>query len=184
MPPEHEASDVSAYRPPKSPEEAVTWIVNEHGAAMLAYATRLTNDRAEAEDIVQDALVRAWRAWHRVGLGPEDGSLRGWLLTIVRNLVIDKKRARSSRPPEAWLADWDDLGPATSDLPAVEDRAAIADLLARLSAEERAVLVEIYLRDQSVSQAAATLGIAVGTVKSRTFYALRKLRKFAAEYVS
>jgi RNA polymerase sigma-70 factor, ECF subfamily len=168
--------EVSLSRPPTSPDDAVGWIVAEHGAAMLAYATRLTNDHAQAEDIVQEALIRAWRAWHRVGVEPDDGSLRGWLLTIVRNLVIDKSRARSARPAETCLREWDGFGSSTTAMTAIEDRGQLADLLSHLSPDERAVLVELYLRDHSVSQAADVLGIAAGTVKSRAFYALRKLR--------
>jgi RNA polymerase sigma-70 factor (ECF subfamily) len=178
--PEHQAHPRSASRPPTTPDDAVTWIVNEHGAAMLAYATRLTNDRAHAEDIVQEALIRAWRAWTR--LDPDNGSIRGWLLTIIRNLVIDKSRARATRAPETHLTDWDDIGPATSPTTTIEDRAQITDLLTHLTPEERAVLIGIYLQDHTINQVAHDLGIAPGTVKSRMFYALRKLRPHITTY--
>jgi len=59
---------------------------------MLAYATQLTRDRAAAEDVVQEALVRAWR--HSDSLTNGKGSVRGWLLTVVRNIVTDQIRAR------------------------------------------------------------------------------------------
>jgi RNA polymerase sigma-70 factor (ECF subfamily) len=166
--------DEAASRPPTPLEDAVAWIVSEHGAAMLAYATRLTDDRAGAGDIVQEALVRAWREWDRLDRG--HGSLRGWLLTVVRNLVIDNGPAQATRSAGTYLSGWQDAGPAAADLAVAEDRAAVADMLARLSPEERAVLIEIHLRDRSVSQAAAALGIAPRTVTSRAFNALRKLR--------
>src|ERR1700759_3919636 len=82
----------------RGPDEAlVRSRFQEHGRAMLAYATQLTRDRAAAEDVVQEALVRAWR--HPDSLANGKGSVRGWLLTVIRNIVVDQVRARSRRPP-------------------------------------------------------------------------------------
>ena len=75
---------------------------------MLAYATRLLGDRASAEDVVQEALIRAWRNPDVLTNGK--GSTRGWLLTVVRNLVIDRARARAARPAE--VADDPDPQPS------------------------------------------------------------------------
>jgi len=141
---------------------------------MLAYATTLTRDRAAAEDVVQEALLRAWR--HPDSLVNGKGSVRGWLLTVVRNIVKDQFRARSSRPTE--VAE----GPVTA---AVEDDHAdhvvnsmvVVDALNTLSAEHREVLEQIYLLGSTVAEAAKTLGIPPGTVKSRSYYALRALRE-------
>ena len=69
-------------------EALVHAVYREHGRAMLAYATRLLDDRAAAEDVVQEALIRAWR--HPEVLTNGKGSIRGWLLTVVRNLVTDR----------------------------------------------------------------------------------------------
>jgi RNA polymerase sigma-70 factor (ECF subfamily) len=140
---------------------------------MLAYATALTRDRAAAEDVVQEALVRAWR--HADSLVNGKGSVRGWLLTVVRNIVTDQIRARKARPTE--VAE----GPVEA---AIEDDHAervvnsmvVVDALSTLSAEHREVLEQIYLRGSTVAEAAKTLGIPPGTVKSRAFYALRALR--------
>src|SRR5689334_22641313 len=79
-------------------ELLVRSLYEEHGNALLAYATRLTQDRAAAEDIVQEALLRAWR--NAGSLTEEKGSVRGWLFTVVRNLVVDRARAKASRPAE------------------------------------------------------------------------------------
>jgi RNA polymerase sigma-70 factor, ECF subfamily len=141
---------------------------------MLGYATQLTRDRAAAEDVVQEALVRAWR--HPDSLVNGKGSVRGWLLTVVRNIVTDQIRARNARAIEVRE------GPADA---AVEDDHAervvtsmvVMDALSRLSTEHRAVLEQVYLLGRTVAEAAEALGIPPGTVKSRTYYALRALRE-------
>jgi RNA polymerase sigma-70 factor (ECF subfamily) len=148
-------------------------LFREHGGAMLAYAYRLIGDRAAAEDLVQEALVRAWQ--HPDALVNGRGSVRGWLLTVVRNLVTDRARARASRPQEV-------AGPpveaavAHDHADGVVDSLVVGAALGRLSAEHREVLEQIYLLGATAGEAASTLGIPLGTVKSRSFHALRALR--------
>src|SRR3954464_4388675 len=86
---------------PPGPQDAETLIRTlyaEHGRSLLAYATRLTGDRAAAEDVVQETLVRAWK--HADDLTSGKGSVRGWLLTVARNIVPAGARARAVRPAE------------------------------------------------------------------------------------
>jgi RNA polymerase sigma-70 factor (ECF subfamily) len=155
-------------------EALVRSLFQEHGRAMLAYATQLTRDRAAAEDVVQEALVRAWR--HPDSLLNGKGSVRGWLLTVVRNIVTDQIRARNARAIEVRE------GPVEV---AIEDDHAdrvvnsmvVVDALSRLSTEHREVLEQIYLLGSTVAEAAKALGIPAGTVKSRSYYALRALRE-------
>lgn len=79
-------------------EALIRWMDEEHGNALLTYATRLTGDRAVVEDVVQETLIRAWR--HADALVDSKGSVRGWLLTIARNITIDRHRAKTARPAE------------------------------------------------------------------------------------
>lgn len=151
----------------------VAALVEEHGRAMFGYALRLAGDQHLAQDLVQEALVRAWQ--HRAVLYEELGSVRGWLLTVVRNLAIDRARARQARPPED--------GECEDRLPVVLDHSdrvvtsvTLLAALDRLSDDHRAVVLELYFRDRSVLEAAERLGVPPGTVKSRSYYALRQLR--------
>jgi RNA polymerase sigma-70 factor (ECF subfamily) len=165
---------IGSWRPQRAKgEDLVRQLYAEHGRSLLAYATRLTGDRAAAEDVVQETLVRAWK--HADDLENGKGSVRGWLLTVARNIIVDRARARSSRPQEVEE-------PAES--PAVQrdhaqtvvDSMAVLGAMDGLSPEHREVLVEIYYRGRTVAEAAESLGIAPGTVKSRSYYALRALR--------
>jgi RNA polymerase sigma-70 factor (ECF subfamily) len=163
-----------AARARDSDEALVQAVYREHGRAMLAYATRLLQDRAAAEDVVQEALIRAWRNPQVLTNGK--GSIRGWLLTVVRNLVTDRVRARAARPLEVV---------ETAGDPAVErdhaDRVVasmtVLEALERLSDDHRGVLHQLYFQGRSLGEAATELGIPAGTVKSRSYYALQALRR-------
>ncbi|MEV7413909.1 sigma-70 family RNA polymerase sigma factor [Streptomyces sp. NPDC089919] len=155
-------------------EALIRTLYEEHGNALLGYATRLTGDRAAAEDVVQETFIRAWR--HAEDMVDGKGSVRGWLLTVARNIVIDRARARASRPRE--VAGSPATPPVAQDhAESVADALSVLAALDQLSPEHRAVLRELYYREQSVAETADTLGIPAGTVKSRSHYALRALRE-------
>jgi len=155
-------------------DSALRALYEQHVGPLFAYALRLTGgDRGRAEDIVQETLLRAWR--HPQALDPDRGPVRSWLFTVARNVAVDAHRARRARPTEVGeqaLA----VVPAVDEIEQALDRWLIADAMSTLSPEHRAVLVETYYRGRSVAEASATLGVPAGTVKSRTFYALRALR--------
>lgn len=146
---------------------------DEHAAPLLAYALRLTGDRGRAEDVVQETLLKAWRS--RRHIDPGRDSLRPWLLTIARNVAIDAHRARQSRPAEVGGDALVGIA-ADDDLDRVLETWLVAEALASLTPAHREVLVETYYLGRSVAEAAAVLKVPAGTVKSRTFYALRALR--------
>ncbi|GAA5192398.1 sigma-70 family RNA polymerase sigma factor [Rugosimonospora acidiphila] len=155
-------------------EALVRSLFQEHGRAMLAYATQLTRDRAIAEDVVQEALLRAWRNPDSLVNGR--GSVRGWLLTVIRNIVIDMVRARNARPTEVGESPVE-VAIERDHADRVADSMLVVDALGQLSTEHREVLEQLYLLGSTVGEAAESLGIPPGTVKSRSFYALRALRE-------
>jgi RNA polymerase sigma-70 factor, ECF subfamily len=166
---------------PKAHQERLLhMLVADHAKALLAYAEKLLSDRHMAEDIVQETLIRAWH--HTERLYSTDGSVRGWLLTVARNLVIDRLRSAASRY-ETVGADNQDVTQrdhADSVLASVE----AVGLLRQLSFEHREVLVHTYLCGRTVQETAGILGIPAGTVKSRQHYALNNLRSRAGSPVA
>lgn len=153
-------------------EELVRALHDEHAGALWAYVVSLTGDRVSAHDIVQETLLRAWR--HPESLDPARGSTRAWLFTVARRLVIDDWRSARNRR-ESVHADVPDRA-VVDESEQVLQQWVVAQALTRLSTEHRAVLRECYFAGRSVADAARTLGIPEGTVKSRTHYALMNLR--------
>lgn len=163
----------------RADEAALRELYDAHAGALLAYAIRLTGgDRGRAEDVVQETLLRAWR--HRAALDENRGPLRPWLFTVAHHVAIDAFRARSARPAEVGDAVLEAI-PTADDIDARLDQLLISDALSALSAEHRSVIIETYYRGRSVAEAAEVLGVPPGTVKSRTFYALRALKLALAE---
>lgn len=160
--------------PPTAGEALVRALYEEHGRALLTYATRLTRDRAAAEDVVQETLIRAWR--HPDVLVNGRGSVRGWLLTVARNIVTDKIRARAARPAEVAESVHQPAAVEVDHADYVVDSMLVMGAMEVLSVDHRSVLEEIYFAGHSIAEAAEVLSIPPGTVKSRCYYALRALR--------
>src|SRR5215470_2154664 len=162
-------------------------LCTEHGIAaahaayharLLARARRIVVDPNLAEDVAQEAFLRAWRACS--SFDPAGGPLVNWLLVIAANTAIDMVKARVRRPPVA-------RGSAAENAPAadVEDiddidllilRSQLRHALSSIEAHHRDAVVETVLRDRPHADVAAELGIAPGTLRSRVHYGLRRLR--------
>ncbi|OLF12581.1 sigma-70 family RNA polymerase sigma factor [Actinophytocola xanthii] len=156
-------------------EALVRMLYREFGGALFGHVLHLTgNDRQWAEDVVQETLVRAWRNADR--LDREPGMLRAWLYTVARRIVIDGRRSHSARPREVDAAPLEAM-PIPDGSEKSLSAMVVAEALQGLSPEHREALAETYLRDRTVNEAAAVLGVPPGTVKSRVYYALRALRQ-------
>jgi RNA polymerase sigma-70 factor (ECF subfamily) len=164
---------------PVPEEDKMRALYREHASALFAYVLRLVaGDRFLAEDIVQETLLRAWKS--AATLDPAARSLRPWLVTVARRIVIDGHRSRLSRPQETSPAGLEQL-PAQDELERSLRLMTISDALQDLSAAHREALVETYFRGRTVNEAAGELGLPAGTVRSRVFYALRALRNALEE---
>ena len=141
------------------------------------YARALTRDPDDADDLVQDTLERAITRLDQFQPGTD---LRSWMFTIMHNLFIDGcRRARrrgESVAIEEWMADAS-AEPAQLDAVAVRE---VLDHIADLSPHEREVLERVAIDGLKYEEAAAELGVAVGTVKSRLFRARENLKRLGA----
>jgi RNA polymerase sigma-70 factor, ECF subfamily len=162
-------------------EDLITSLHIDYRAFVHSYVTSLLMDRHLAEDVVQETMFRAWR--HRAQFSAEKGSVRGWLMKVAHNIAMDKLRMRRSRPTEV-------LGDAVPEALITEDHAdsvltslEVRLALGRLSQGHREVLQEVYLNGCTAREAATRLGIPEGTVASRSYYALRILRRDLADAV-
>ena len=148
-------------------------LYDEHAAALWRYAMRLTGDRARAEDVVQETLLRAWQ--HPEVADDSERPVRAWLFTVARNMIIDERRSSRFRNEVSPLDGAPErAGP--DEVKGALDRLLIGDAVAQLSAEHRAVIRRSYYQGWTTAQIAEDLQIAEGTVKSRLHYAVRALR--------
>lgn len=154
-------------------EVLIRSLYSEHGRSLLAYALRMTGDQHTAEDLVQETIIKAWKNADTLFDGTR--SVRAWLLTVLRNLVVDRARAKAARPTEVAEAPWH-IPVQRDHADEVVDSIVVLRALENLPSHHRDVLVELYYRGRTPADAADVLGIPVGTVRSRAFKALRALR--------
>jgi RNA polymerase sigma factor (sigma-70 family) len=134
------------------------------------YARALVGDRASADDLVQDTLERAWAKLHLYRRGTD---LRAWLFTVMHNVHVNKVRA--TRVTDTLEDELPELAQRASQ----GDTLLVRDLdraIARLPAEQRAVLLLVTLEEMSYEEVARAVGIPIGTVMSRLSRAREKLR--------
>jgi RNA polymerase sigma-70 factor (ECF subfamily) len=167
----------------------------EHMPSLYAAAVRMTRNRADAEDLVQETYLRAYRGF---GGFQEGTNLRAWLFRILTNTFINSYRAKQRRPQEADVEDVEDLF-LYHRLPAVEEatrsRSAEIDVLERITDSEVKAAIDdlpeqfrlpVYLADVegfAYKEIAEMLDIPIGTVMSRLHRGRKGLEKRLHDYV-
>jgi RNA polymerase sigma-70 factor (ECF subfamily) len=152
--------------------DAFTELIDARLARLDAAARLILRDGELARDAVQEALIRAWR--DLAGLRDPD-RFDAWLHRLLVNASLDLVRRRKRRVIEVELSPIDSL--ATPDVAsALADRQLLDQALARLSPGHRAVVALHYLLGMPLPDVARSLGIPLGTAKSRLHYALGEMR--------
>ncbi len=161
---------------PKDEVALMQQVHDEHADVLWRFCLSLVgHDRARAEDVTQETLLRAWR--HGAILDSPPAAVRSWLFTVARNIVIDDWRSRRARP-ETSVAEVPEQRRALDDDESDQLLLSwvVTEALTHLSEDHRTVLLECYYRGRPVAEVARRLSVPPGTVKSRTHYALRALR--------
>jgi RNA polymerase sigma-70 factor (ECF subfamily) len=160
---------------------ALAALYDRHAPLMLVLARRIVLGTSEAEDIVHDVFVEAWR--RAADYDETRGSVKAWLLLRTRSRSIDfRKSAAVSRTVPTgdgdWLAALADARAVDSEAP---DRARLRQLLSKLTTDQSEVLLLGYFEGLSSSEIATRIGVPIGTVKSRVAAALSALRLALAD---
>jgi RNA polymerase sigma-70 factor (sigma-E family) len=156
-------------------EDGFDEFVRVRAAALARVAYLLTGDRHHAEDLVQTALARAAVRWTRLD-DPE-----AYVRRVLYTQAVSWWRVQRRRRGEVLVGAPPDK-PANPDDP--ELRIVLENALQRLTRKQRAVLILRFYEDRSESETAEILSVGLGTVKSQTRHALRRLRELAPEILS
>ncbi|GGM92955.1 RNA polymerase sigma factor SigL [Lentzea pudingi] len=148
-----------------------------HAPELHRFAVRQLGDGCAAEEAVQEVFLRAWKS--AGGFKPELATVRVWLFTIARNVVIDevRSRLRHDKRIAAAMRAAAAAGEVSTDIAGTAiDRRLVQVALLRISSDQRTALVETYLRDRSYREVAAELGVPQATLRSRVHFGLKALR--------
>lgn len=146
-----------------------------YGPELYGFAVSALGDRGQAEELVQEVFTRVWRKAD--SYDPDRASFRTWLYGITRNAIIDQKRRASVRPAiSSHPLDDDERGSIDAELELALLRWQLAAALERLTPEHRQVIRLAHFQGLTLREIAERTGTPLGTVKSRTSYALRGLR--------
>ncbi len=152
-------------------EGAVRALYDVYAGPLYGFALRRLGDPMLAEELVQLVMTTLWRRADRYD--PARGSVRTWVFTIARSAVIDLYRSQPHAQPSDDLPEQAEIIDELASLLRAE---AVRAALDRLSNEHRQILELAYFRGLVQTEVADRLGLPLGTVKSRTFYALKAFR--------
>lgn len=159
-------------------EAATVAFIRRFQGPVYGLAASITHDRVLAEDVAQEAFLRAWRA--APSYDPRRGSALGWMLTITRNLAIDAIRARRSIPVEASDLELMVATAVRGDAPDGTggrlEQLEASHRLAQLPPDQARAVVLAVIGGMTAAQVAAHEDIPLGTAKTRIRTGLRRLR--------
>lgn len=156
---------------------ALAELYERHAGGLLGLAIRIVRDRQEAEDLLHDVFLEAWRAADT--FDPKRGRVRTWLAVRMRSRALDQQKSSRIRRSngDAGLETLADERPAEASA----DHGRIRTALAALSPDQRRVVELAYFDGLSCSEIARSVDIPIGTVKSRLAAGMHRLRADLAD---
>ena len=168
--------------------DALAQLYDRFGRPAYSLARRICVDQALAEDVVQEAFLVVWRDPGR--FDPARGTVSTWLLTLVHHRAVDAVRREATRrrrtvAPSEDGAEWNVAPGPGADQAALGAVVAgkVRDALAALPAEQREALALAYFGGYTQREVASLVGVPLGTVKSRMFAGVRRLRTLLGPHV-
>ena len=164
----------------RSSEDALTEVYDRFGGVAYGLALRIVRDRSLAEDVVQDAFLAVWRSAPR--FVPERAKASTWILTLVHRRAVDLVRRQERRRTEVLDDDFETTaGDSAADSAWRRlERERVQEALRRLPDQQREALELAYYGGFTQSELAERLGLPLGTIKSRMFNGLARLRDLLA----
>jgi len=163
--------------------DAFAALFDRHSPRVLGFLIELLRSRGEAEEVLQEVFLQAWRRAGRYD--PDRGSVPGWLLLLARSRALDRIRSRRSRVRREQAVDEDERSAGRGGEPPVgtrrleqEERTRqVFSALGELPDEQRRAVELAFFEGLSHSQIARRLEAPLGTVKSRILLGMKKLRR-------
>jgi RNA polymerase sigma-70 factor (ECF subfamily) len=163
-------------------EQALGRLYDRYSRILFGLLMRILNNRAEAEDVLQETLLQVWR--RAADFDPARGKPFTWLVTLTRSRAIDRLRQRAARDRLAETASTlvpDEASDAVTDTLHAEQREIVTRALAQLPEEQRQALYLGYYEGLTQSEIAVKLATPLGTVKTRMRSGMMKLRELLAD---
>ena len=164
----------------RSEHSALAELYDRYGRAAYGLALRVLRDEALAEDAVQDAFIAIWRTASR--FVPEKGKASTWILTLVHRRAVDVVRREQRRRADSLEAATEPSGGAVDEEAWLRlQRERVQDALRQLPDQQREALELAYYGGFTQSELAERLGQPLGTIKSRMFLGLARLRELLGD---
>jgi len=163
----------------KGDKRALQILYCRHNVFIYRFVLRFLSDEASAEDVVSDVFLAVWR---RAGRFEGRSQVSTWLLAIARNKALSLMRARTTEPLNEEIAETvEDLSDdPEASLQKEQRRAILQECLTQLSAVHREIVDLVYYHGKKIEEAATILGVPLNTVKTRMFYARKRIGELIA----
>jgi RNA polymerase sigma-70 factor (ECF subfamily) len=178
--PNDDSDEALVARVAQNDRHALQLLFGRHRQRVYRFALRLVGNAATAEDIVSEVFLELWR---RAASFERRAQLSTWLLAITRNKALSTLRVRVDQPLDDAVAEAmpDPAISAEDSVEASERSAVVRRCLERLTPAHREIIDLVYYHEKSVDEVAAIVGVPAATVKTRMFYARKRLAQLVKD---